>query len=172
MNIREELLKEHSKPNAIRIAQYIANDATRFDVLMKLFLGDEYRITQRAAQVMSICVDNSPQLIRPYLRQLVLNLRNDIHDAVKRNSLRVLQNIELPPSLHGDMVDIGFEILTSGDEPVAIKVFAMTVLANICQKEPDLKNELQIVIEDQMPYGSAGFISRGNKVLKRLQQYG
>ncbi|UII32962.1 hypothetical protein LVD17_03860 [Fulvivirga ulvae] len=171
VDIREELLKEHSKSNANKIARYISDDARRFGLLMVLFLSNEYRVTQRAAQVVSICTDNYPDLISPYLKQLILNLRNDIHDAVKRNSLRILQNIELPDSLHGEMADIGFSILASGEEPVAIKVFAMTVLANLCKREPDLKNELQIIIEDQMPYGSAGFISRGSKILKRLQHY-
>ncbi|MTI25180.1 hypothetical protein E1163_09525 [Fulvivirga kasyanovii] len=168
MDIRKELLKEHSKSNANRIARYISNDPTRFDVLMKLFLSNEYRVTQRAAQVVSMCAENHPGLIRPYLKQMILNLRNDVHDAVKRNTLRILQDIELQENLQGDMTDIGFQLLTSAREPVAVKVFAMTVLANICKKEPDLKNELQIIIEDQMPYASAGFISRGNKILKRL----
>ncbi|GAA0890380.1 hypothetical protein GCM10009122_00580 [Fulvivirga kasyanovii] len=168
VDIRKELLKEHSKSNANRIARYISNDPTRFDVLMKLFLSNEYRVTQRAAQVVSMCAENHPGLIRPYLKQMILNLRNDVHDAVKRNTLRILQDIELQENLQGDMTDIGFQLLTSAREPVAVKVFAMTVLANICKKEPDLKNELQIIIEDQMPYASAGFISRGNKILKRL----
>ena len=171
MDIREQLLKEHSKSNANKIAHYVSDNTSRFALLMKLFFSDEYRVTQRAAQVVSICSDSHPQLIRPYLKELILNLRNDVHDAVKRNSLRILQDIELPESLHGDMADIGFRLLTSREEPVAVKVFAMTVLANICKKEPDLKNELEIIIEDQMPYGSAGFISRGNKILKRLQHY-
>jgi hypothetical protein len=51
-----------------------------------------------------------------------------------------------------------------------VKVFGMTVLANLCEKLPELKNELRIIIEDQMPYGSAGFKSRGSKILKKLQQ--
>jgi len=33
----------------------------------------------------------------------------------------------------------------------------MTVLLNIVKKEPDLKKELKILIEDQLPYASAGF---------------
>lgn len=171
VDIRKELLKEHSKSNANRIARYISNYPTRFAVLMELFLGNEYRVTQRAAQVVSICTENHHELIQPYLKQIILNLRNDIHDAVKRNTLRILQDMELPENLHGDMTDIGFQLLTTSEEPVAIKVFAMTVIANICKKQPDLKNELQIIIEDQMPYASAGFISRGNKILKRLQHY-
>jgi hypothetical protein len=54
-------------------------------------------------------------------------------------------------------------------QPIAVRVFSMTVLCNLAGKLPELKNELIPLIEDQMPYGSAGFISRGRKVLKDLK---
>ncbi|ELR70412.1 hypothetical protein C900_03766 [Fulvivirga imtechensis AK7] len=168
MNIREEILKEHSKKNALRIAQYIGHDPKRFAELIDCFLGQEYRVTQRAAQVVSCCADRHPELLLPHLDEILLNLRRNIHVAVKRNTLRVLQYVDLPDHLQGPAADICFKIMGSGNEPVAVKVFAMTVLANICKKEPELKNELRILIEDQMPYGSAGFISRGAKILKHL----
>jgi len=44
----------------------------------------------------------------------------------------------------------------------------MTVLANIAQKEPELKNELRLVIEQQLSHGSTGFCSRARKVLKMI----
>ncbi|GHN02752.1 hypothetical protein WSM22_42410 [Cytophagales bacterium WSM2-2] len=54
-------------------------------------------------------------------------------------------------------------------EPVAVRVFSMTVLGNLAVKVPELRNELIPLIEDQMPYVSAGFVSRGRKVLKQLK---
>lgn len=168
MNIRTEILKEHSKQNAIRISEFIGQDKEIFSELMECFLGDEYRVTQRAAQIVSYCAEKYPALIIPYLKKIILNLRNDVHVAVKRNTLRVLQDIDLPSDLHGETADICFKIMEDSKEPIAVKVFAMTVLVNICQEIPELKNELRILIEDQMPYGSAGFKSRGSKLLKRL----
>jgi hypothetical protein len=44
-----------------------------------------------------------------------------------------------------------------------------TVLANLVEKQPGLKSELRIIIEDELPYGSAGFLSRGKKILKKLK---
>jgi hypothetical protein len=44
----------------------------------------------------------------------------------------------------------------------------MTVLANIARAEPDLKHEIKLVIEEMLPLGSGGIISRGKKVLKQL----
>jgi hypothetical protein len=99
---------------------------------------------------------------------MILNLQKPVNDAVKRNTLRVLRYVEIPEDLMGIAADICFKYLLSGKEPVAVKVHAMDVLFNITRKFPELKEELKLAIEDQMPFGSAGFRSRGGKILKSL----
>ena len=48
MNLRSEILAEHSKAQTNKIIEWVGNSQQRFDELINLFLGDEYRITQRA----------------------------------------------------------------------------------------------------------------------------
>lgn len=171
MNLEEQILKEHSKANTDSIVAYIADDAHKFGQLMRLFFHGSHRLAQRAAWPMSICAIAHPQLILPYLPQLVSRLREkDSHPAVKRNILRILQFIEMPEAYQGKLLDTCFEILLN-KEPVAIKAFAMTVTYNIGRHEPDLMNELRIIIEDQMPYTSPAFQSRGSKILKALEKH-
>jgi hypothetical protein len=168
MNLEEELLKEHSKHQTLKIANYIGNDSSKFAALMKLVLGNNELLCQRSAWVMSSSFDKHPQLIAPYLRQLIDNLSNNVHDAVKRNSLRILQHIDIPEELQGTACNICFNLLQSNDTAIAIKVFAMTVIKNICKQEPELTNELISVLQLQMPTASSGFISRANKILKEV----
>ena len=170
MNIRDEILKEHSQKNSERIADYIGSDKIRFAELMNLFLGNTYRVTQRAAMIVNICVEKKPELIKPFLSKMVNNLEMEIPDAVKRNTLRIFQFIELPKNLWGQTVGVCFRFLISPEEPIAIKVFAMTVAANICKQEPELKNELVLVIEDQLENASAGFRARAKRILKEIRK--
>ncbi len=168
MNIRENLLAEHSKVQSERIAAYVGNDGARFDELMAAFLCEDKELSRRAAWALSHCVDRHPALVEPYLEAMIRNLRKDVHVAVRRNTVRVLQNVDIPEALLGEIADICFGYLADHQETVAVKVFAMSVLANICRREPDLGNELRLLIEDQLPYASAGFQSRAKKVLKEL----
>ncbi len=168
MNLREEILREHSKAQTLKIVNYIGNDKERFAELMNLFLGNTYRVTQRAAWVVSNCAEAHPELIKPYLKRMLNYLSKPVHDAVKRNTIRTLQDIAIPKKLQGKATDICFQFLCSNDETIAVKVFSMTVLHNLSKEHPDLKNELRIAIEEQMPYASAGFKSRGKKILKAL----
>lgn len=170
MNLEAQLLKEHSKVNTDKITSYIGSDQEKFRKLMRLFFSEEYKIVQRAAWAMSNCACAHPELILPYLDKLVLNLKGkDNHPAVKRNTLRILQFITIPERLQGELIDICLNFIADKKEAVAIKAFAMTVVHNIGKHEPDLMRELKILIEDQMPYTSAAFQSRGYKILKQLQ---
>ncbi len=69
-------------------------------------------------------------------------------------------------------------VITAPDRPAgrgqklrasAVKAFAMQILCNICEKEPELANELMMIIEDQIPHSSIGFKNRGTKILKLLR---
>jgi hypothetical protein len=169
MDLKKEILKGHTKAQANKIINYVGNNPERFENLVEVFLAGPYRVTQRAGWPLSYCVENHPELIQPHLKKILDNLKKPgIHDAVKRNTVRLLQFVEIPKRYHGQATDICFGYLTNTKEPIAIRVFAMTVLANIARSHPELKSELRIVIEDNLAYASPAFISRSRKVFKAL----
>lgn len=168
MNLREEVLKEHSKKQTVRLAKWVGEDKKRFAELMNLFLHDEYRVVQRSAWIVKYVADAHPDWIKPWLKRMLEYCRQPVHDAVKRNVIRILQDMELPKNLRGIAATICFDFLSSPKEPVAVKAFSMTVLANLSEHEPDLKQELIMVIREQMEWEKPAFRSRGKKILKQL----
>ncbi|HEY3403786.1 MAG TPA: hypothetical protein VGK59_10395 [Ohtaekwangia sp.] len=169
MDLTKEIRKEHSKTMAHKIAGYVGNNPTRFKALLNIYLGGPYRITQRAAYPLGVCAERYPELIMPHLSKLIHFVRKPgIHNAVKRNTLRMLQFIEIPGRYHGRIAALCFEYLQSKHEPVAVKVFSMSVLSAIVNKNRDLQKELRIILEDQMPFASAAYLSRARKVLRNL----
>jgi hypothetical protein len=169
MDLTQELQREHSRRQMLRIASYIGDDPERFKRLMEIFLGGPYRLTQRAAWAVNFCASACPQLILPYVGQLIPFCQAPVHDAVKRNVMRILQSVEVTPEYHGELADLCFHLISQPQEAVAIKASAMTVAANLCRHYPELANELKVLIEEQLPYQSAAFRSRGQKVLKKLR---
>ena len=172
MDMRTQLLAEHSRANANLIKEWIGTDKDRFALLVHLFLENEYRVSQRAAMVLGHVHDAYPDLLQPFLTSIIKHLRQpDIHDAVKRNIVRILQNVEIPEEHYGELADVCFTWLEDPNIAVAIRVFSMSVLWNICQKVPELMPELRATIEDWIDYGSTGFKSRGKSVLKMIDKY-
>lgn len=170
MDIKKELIKGQSKALKDKIVDYVGPDQNRFNDLIAIFLAGPYRITQRAAWPLSYCVRNHPSLIRSHFAAILKILdQNGIHDAVKRNIMRLLQDVEIPQRYQGRLVEKCFELMDT-NEPIAVRVFAMSVLANITKTQPALKNELKVIIEDQLPYGSAAYLSRAKKILRQLEK--
>ncbi len=169
MNLREEILKEHSKRQAVKIGKWIGNNSSRFAELMELFLHDEYRVTQRSAWIISYCGDNHPNLLTPWLPAMVKKMQEEgVHDAVKRNVVRVLAGIEIPKKLKGEIMAICFEELGSPESPVAVKVHAMRVLASISKQEPDIVGELKDTIQLVLQHPTGALHACARKVLKGL----
>ena len=171
MDLQKEILKEHSKAQTLKIVRYVGNNSERFAELVDLFLKGPYRVTQRAAWPLSICVEHHPEIVKPHLKRLLKNLKQPVlHNAVKRNTIRLLQFIEVPKSLHGEVATLCFDYLQDNKEAIAVRAFSMTVLANIAKTNPDLKRELIMILEDILPYGSAGLISRARNTIKQLNK--
>jgi len=169
MNLREEILKEHSSSQRDKIVAWVGASQERFDKLFKLFTNDVYRVTQRAAWPVSYCVAAHPGFINKHWPGFIKNLEKPgLHDAIKRNSIRLLQNMEIPGKYQGAIMSICFKYLESPTEAVAIKVFSLTVLGNLAKLYPEIIPELKLLIEEQIPDQTAGFKSRAKKVLKKL----
>lgn len=59
------------------------------------------------------------------------------------------------------------ELLADVKETVAVRVFCMTVLDNLSKHYPEIKQELRVILQDQLEQGcTAGFRSRASKILR------
>lgn len=164
-----QILAEHSKAQTMCVVRWVGHDADPLALLMEIFMGKEYRLTQRSAWAVRYVGENAPELMAPWLPKLVAQLRQpDIHDAVKRNVLNVFEPLEIPENLYDDLADLCFGYLTDPHEAIAIRCVSMTILEKICRDVPELKSELRLIVEEHFEHGTAGFKSRARRILKAL----
>lgn len=169
MDLLKLLRAEHSKKQTDRIIAYIGADKERFAALIELFFNGEYRITQRAAWPLSYCVRRHPELITPYYRRLLDNLgRKDIHVAVIRNTVRLLQDVTIPKRYHGRVMTACFDFIQSPETPIAVKVFSLSILSSLLADYSEIRDELKIIIEEQWEHATPAFRSRARKILKEI----
>ncbi len=100
------LENENSKKTWLSIVKDVGADAEKFEVAMHIFLSTDYRMVQRISQTIGIIGEKQPQLIAPYLPQLVQLLKEKPIDAVKRNVLRIFQFVIIPEIIEGELFDI------------------------------------------------------------------
>jgi hypothetical protein len=170
MQLREQILLEHTKANCDTIVQWVGGSQQRFDELFALFLTDVYRVSQRAAWPLSYCVEAHPEFIKKNFGKLIKNLQHPgLHDAVKRNTVRLLQYVAIPKKHQGTVMDICFGYVASPIEAVAVKAFSLTVLGNLAKQYPDIIPEIKLLIEAQLPHQTPAFRSRAKAFLKGVK---
>jgi hypothetical protein len=167
MNLKSEIIKEHSKYNTERVAGFIGNNPELLDELTGIVLKEENDTARKAAWVMRMCYENNTHCLDKYISKLVHHLSKDqIHTAVRRNILGILITACIPEKDWGILIDHCFKFLLSGQETISVKAFSMDIIQRYAINEPSLYNELCLVLEDQYPFGSAGFKSKARKVLQ------
>ncbi|MBK8089678.1 MAG: hypothetical protein IPK31_18100 [Chitinophagaceae bacterium] len=94
--------------------------------------------------------------------------KEKLHNAVKRNIVRLLQEVPIPEKLHGEVMDTCFGFVADVQEAIAVKAFSLTILENLSKQYPEIKHELKVIIEERWDYETAAFHSRAKKILKNL----
>ena len=135
------------------------------------FQQNEYRVAQRAAWCVSYAVAINEQYIYPYIKLLIEQLlRTDVHNAVVRNSTRILNQINLPEEYHGEVMNACFVLAEKVETPIAIKAFSIQMLYKLFLLYPDIKQELEAVAEAYLHSESAAVKNVSAKIISALHK--
>jgi hypothetical protein len=169
----QSILSDSSRSLMDYTAAMVGDDACLFKEALDLAYQQKSPLCMRAARVVDLSCERNPELVRPYLVDMVkdLPMLNDM--AVKRVFMHILIRhswVEDEEAM-GKLVDTLFKWLIDDTQAVAIKAYAMAILENITHVLPDLKGELIVVLEETIPFwGSFALQSGGRRLLKRLRK--
>jgi hypothetical protein len=170
MNVREAILKEHSKKQTSKIVNWVGDSQQRFDGLIQLFLTSEYRVVQRVAWPLSICAIEHPVFISKHIGKLVQKLSDEkAHPAVKRNITRLLPHVNIPVKYQGEVMNRCIDFLVTPGEKAAVKAFSLHILQNLAKQYPDITREVELIILDQWHREPPSFRSRARQFLAEVK---
>jgi len=171
MDLNEIFATKRSQKQIEMAARLIIENPVLIDKLLFFLATNDKELNQKAAQTFHKITDINKNLLARYQMQLLPVLKISVHISVKRCVLRLFSQIGIDNEIAGQVVDECFNFLTENNQPTAIKVFAMTTIAAIAQRYPELMQELRPILEEQMPYASAGFKSRAGKILNGTYKF-
>ena len=156
-------------------AEWVATSAVENPSIFLKLLEYSYTIDKklafRASWTLTKVCDKYPELIYPYLSEIIEALPRIGYESVQRSFLRILSLSDLGNLTgrhHGLLADYCFASLNSGLTAIAIKAYSMEILYKLSLIYPELANELASSIRILMEDGSAGIVAKGNAVLKRI----
>ena len=124
----------------------------------------------RAAWLFEKLYKIAPDLVRPYIPKMIALIPELKNEGKLREFLRLICCEPLPEDVSGAFINRCFDLLQSPATPIAIRVHALQVLYIFSLKEPDIQNELVLIINEQMQHGSAGFRNRAKKILAKINR--
>ena len=161
--------------SSIKEADWIAASAIENpEIFMKLLeysLCSDEKLAFRASWTLTKVCDKVPEIIYPYLSGIVDSLDKLNNESALRSFLRIISLSDLDKidnRQHGLLADFCFYVLNSGYSAIAVKAYSMEILYKLSLIYNELANELSTSIRILIEDGSAGIVSRGRTILKKL----
>jgi|GEM_PF-1070462 len=169
----EAILSDSSRSLADYVTSVMGEDPELFSRLFELVISQKPKVSMRGARVLDLACERHPELVRPYLEEIIRVLPGLRDDSVKRIFMHILLRhpwVE-DERLMGILVDTLFRWIQDDTQTIAVKAYSMAILESISTLLPDLKNELILVIGESLPYwNSAGLQSQARTVIRKINR--
>jgi hypothetical protein len=164
--LEEMLITQHYRHQAQQVINWVGHSRPRFNALVQSAVGNDILLAQRAAWPMSNIAQAHPLIVLPHLPALLAAIKKPgVHTAVVRGTMRLLQFVDIPESLHGTVMDCCFRQIENPKEKAAVKAFALTVLKNLSHTYPEIIPEIKTVVAARMDYETPAFKVRARLFL-------
>jgi hypothetical protein len=165
-----EILFDSSKLNGLIVMEYAINNKDFFKNLIPIIISEDGKYALRASYVLCLMSKEKPELIKPRITEIIDIISKVKDSGIKKNLLKIFASyIIVKNEEHlGLLVDMCFRFVMSPAESIATRVYSMEILQNATLIEPDLKNELKLVLEEIIMNSENGLLSRAKKTIKRL----
>jgi hypothetical protein len=155
MNV-EELLPDSYRKTADLATKFICKHP-RFIPMLILELENKNQVlAMRTSRVFQLCYLSCPNLIKPYLAQLLEILLSTKINGVCRNLLYIFQLTwkYLNEEQFGYLLNFSFQTFENVQAEPALRIYALYILNNSFAKIPEIKEELSRLIEFHYTEGS------------------
>lgn len=159
--------------NAEWVATSAIDNPAVFKKLLEYSYYDDKKLAFHASWILTKVCDKYPDLIDPFLTEIVEKMGKIDNESVQRSLLRILSLSDInkiSTKHHGLLADHCFAQLKSGFSAIAIKAYSMEILYKLALVYPELANELYATINLIQPDAPAGILARSRIILKRLAE--
>ncbi len=166
---KDQLLEKNHKEHIHNLAVWVVNEG-RIEELLSLMVNATDRYAQKAAWVLNHVVHLQPKLLQLHASLLVNILQQDNHVGVRRSIFQALEQLTFNEDQTSFLVEESFAALTNEKESIAVQVYAMSLLFNLCQPFPELLSELRQTISFKLHEKSPGYKSRAKKIIEKINR--
>lgn len=170
MNLHQIIMSEHSRAQAVMIADLVIQKPALFGELLDIIFTEEEPVSRRAAWSLRFIHERNEHLLDNYIPIIIDKLPNIKSVAIQRNLLYILAYSTIPEFYYGVLLEYTSKILLNTNSSVASIIYSVDIFFNLSKGEPDLLNELRIMIGMLLPNSTPGVKSKCLKTLKKIDK--
>lgn len=149
---------------------YVTTHQEDFDELIHLATADKQPYSWRAAWLLWSCMQKNDSRIIPHIPQIVTTISQS-KDGHQRNLINILLKMEIPEEYEGLLFDTCVTIWSKIDKQPSVRFKAFEVMVLICDKYPELLNEIMFLTRDEyVETLSAGIKTSMYRKIKKLNK--
>ena len=169
--LKQWILDSKTSKKRDTIVQLMLTETIVFDTVFSFLKDENQQLVQYAVGSISYAAVHQPALIKNKWKWIMEYIQNNqLHGAVRRCFLYVLENTPIPVKWHGQVIDFCFNFINKPTEKVAVKAYALTIIEKLTVLYPELIPELIGSIEMNMEHAQPAFLSRAKKILKKYRK--
>lgn len=150
------LQEKRLKADLIRAADFVDGQPDRLIILLNEITVQQQPIRDRLVWVVQLAIERRPELMNPEIKtEMAIRFRSSTTDAEIRAFLNIFRNHDLPDEQVAEVFDRCSEFVRNPKKAIAIRVYALYVMARIAKRFPDLQHETILAMDalrhDQTP---------------------
>lgn len=130
-----------------KFLSFLASNPDKVEETFQLAFQSEAPVSWRAAWVLNHAMEKNDARIKAHESQIIeiLSTKEDGH---QRELLKLLEKIDIHEDLEGVLFDKCVSIWEAVEKSPSVRVVAFRVLANVAVKYPEMKNEIEFLVQD------------------------
>jgi hypothetical protein len=166
--LSSSLVENDTELNRKQWASYIIDNNIALMDLVSILDKDRKAAMRFIWLVGGLC-ELKPEIVFPAIGYFYSRKNNIPFSNFDRSLAKMFWYAGIPEDIEGEVVDDLFRWLMNPAITVSTKNFALSALYHLTTKHVELKNELKIVLEDQLGKNTASFDKRAEKILEKLR---
>ena len=152
---------------ADEVVQDILNDPSLFKEVFEGMLNKDPVIRMRSADAIEKVSAKRPEYLRPFKSKLINQISKIEQQEVRWHVAQMFSYIKINKTERDKIIKILLSYIVT-DESKIVKTFSMQTLADLAEKDEQIKPKIINLIKGMIKNGSPAIISRGKKLLKQL----
>jgi SepF-like predicted cell division protein (DUF552 family) len=151
------------------VSQDILNDPSIFREVFEGMFHDDPRVRMRSADSIEKVSKKQPNYLRPFKKRLIDDVSKIKQQEVRWHLAQMFSYLELDKTERDQVVKILSSYIDSEKSRI-VKVFSMQTLADLAEKDDDIRPLIVGKIKEVVKTGSPAIVGRGNKLITRLKE--